>query len=273
MAGALPAGRPGPGPRRDRPAARRDRPRLPARRRGAAQGPRAVSAPAGGADGGARQLRRARGAAGVLVVGTGLIGTSVALALRRVRARRVHLVDRDDAALATGRRARSRSALAAHRRIRASWSSLCRPRAVASVIEDLPTYIPPTRYLLTSARSSLTFRQSSRVAGRSRPDSSAGTRWPGRERSGTGRARADLFEGRPWVLTPTSEASPERVAAVRALVLACGAQPVVVDAPRHDEAVALVSHVPQLVATLTAARLVDADAGRPSRWPARGSAT
>ncbi len=61
------------------------------------------------------------------------------------------------------------------------------------------------------------------------------------------------------MLTPTSEASSETVAAVRALVLDCGAQPVVSDARGHDVAVALVSHVPQLVASLTAARLVDAE--------------
>lgn len=82
----------------------------------------------------------------------------------------------------------------------------------------------------------------------------------GRERSGAGAARADLFDGRPWVLTPT-RATPESVVEVlRRLVIDCGALPVVVGASRHDEAVAVVSHVPQVVASLTAARLVDADA-------------
>ena len=61
------------------------------------------------------------------------------------------------------------------------------------------------------------------------------------------------------MLTPTGEATPEAVAAVQALVLDCGAQPVVSDARGHDDAVAVVSHVPQLVASLTAARLVDAE--------------
>ena len=77
----------------------------------------------------------------------------------------------------------------------------------------------------------------------------------GRERPGPAGARADLFVARPWVLTPTEHASVQSVARARALVAACGADLFEMTAERHDEAVALVSHVPQVVATLTAARL------------------
>ena len=80
----------------------------------------------------------------------------------------------------------------------------------------------------------------------------------GRERSGAVAARGDLFLGRPWVLSP---ASPDRdadgavLATVRRLALALGAVPVVMAAAEHDQAVALVSHVPQVAASLVAARL------------------
>jgi prephenate dehydrogenase len=81
----------------------------------------------------------------------------------------------------------------------------------------------------------------------------------GRERSGPAAARADLFLGRPWALCPAPETSPEALAAVTGLATACGAEPVVVDAARHDEAVALVSHGPHVVSAAVAARLTGAD--------------
>jgi prephenate dehydrogenase len=77
----------------------------------------------------------------------------------------------------------------------------------------------------------------------------------GRERSGAVAARADLFAGQPWVICPHPGSSPAAVAAVRALAVAVGSIPAELAAAEHDEAVALVSHVPQIVASLAAARL------------------
>ena len=79
----------------------------------------------------------------------------------------------------------------------------------------------------------------------------------GRERSGAIAARSDLFDGRPWVLTPSGHTDPAAVEAVRDLVLDLGAFPVLMDADAHDRAVAVVSHVPQVLASLVAARLLD----------------
>ncbi|GLY32408.1 prephenate dehydrogenase [Kineosporia sp. NBRC 101731] len=81
----------------------------------------------------------------------------------------------------------------------------------------------------------------------------------GRERSGPTAARADLFLGRPWVVCPSStDQVYERTEAVRMLAVALGATPVFMPAAEHDEAVALISHVPQLAASLVASRLVKA---------------
>jgi prephenate dehydrogenase len=77
----------------------------------------------------------------------------------------------------------------------------------------------------------------------------------GRERSGPVAARGDLFLGRPWAVCPAVKADPERVDAVRRLALALGAVPVTMAPEDHDDAVALVSHVPQVAASLVAARL------------------
>ncbi len=77
----------------------------------------------------------------------------------------------------------------------------------------------------------------------------------GRERSGAVAARGDLFLGRPWVVSPADGSSPAAVDAVQRLVAALGASPVLLPAVEHDAAVALVSHVPQVAASLVAARL------------------
>ena len=77
----------------------------------------------------------------------------------------------------------------------------------------------------------------------------------GRERGGAISARADLFIGRPWVIT---EGDPARRRIVEDLALDLGAVPVTMTAGEHDASVALISHVPQLVSTLLARRLGDA---------------
>ena len=77
----------------------------------------------------------------------------------------------------------------------------------------------------------------------------------GRERSGAISARADLFIGRPWVIAGHDGITYRRAAAVEQLALDLGALPIEMDAAEHDRNVALVSHAPQLVATLLARRL------------------
>ena len=82
----------------------------------------------------------------------------------------------------------------------------------------------------------------------------------GRERSGAGAADADLFYGRPWVIVAHENTWPRAVLVARALATDVGAVPLEMNAGTHDHSVALVSHVPQLVSSMLAARLVDAPA-------------
>ena len=77
----------------------------------------------------------------------------------------------------------------------------------------------------------------------------------GRERGGAGAARADLILGRPWVLAAPPEAERDRRWAIEHLAVDAGAIPIVMPADEHDAAVALVSHVPQVVASALAGRL------------------
>ena len=77
----------------------------------------------------------------------------------------------------------------------------------------------------------------------------------GRERGGAVSGRSDLFVARPWVIC---EGTEEAVAKVTQLVVGIGAIPVRMSAAEHDDAVALMSHTPQLISTLMAARLKNA---------------
>jgi prephenate dehydrogenase len=83
----------------------------------------------------------------------------------------------------------------------------------------------------------------------------------GREKAGPAAATADLFVGRPWVIAPTGATTEAAVLRVRDLATDLGAHPAYLSAAAHDQAVALVSHVPQILASLTAARLEAAAPG------------
>lgn len=70
----------------------------------------------------------------------------------------------------------------------------------------------------------------------------------GSERSGVRAAKATLFDGAYWLLTPAADTAPDAFRRVHSLVSSLGARVVSVDAKRHDEAVAVVSHVPHVAA-------------------------
>jgi prephenate dehydrogenase len=83
----------------------------------------------------------------------------------------------------------------------------------------------------------------------------------GRERGGAISARADLFIGRPWVVCRDEQTRAADLALVEALALDVGAMPLEMTPEEHDSSVALTSHVPQVVASLLAGRFATADEG------------
>ncbi len=80
----------------------------------------------------------------------------------------------------------------------------------------------------------------------------------GSERSGPLAGTAALFDGRPWAITPHVHSSAKAIALVEALALLCGAEPVRLSPVEHDRAVARTSHLPHLLAVLTAVQLAEA---------------
>jgi prephenate dehydrogenase len=116
----------------------------------------------------------------------------------------------------------------------------------------------------------------------------AGHPMAGSELRGLAGARADLFQGCTWVLTPTPHTKPETYGTLHGILRELGANVVAVDADDHDRLVAVASHVPHLLAGALmneASRIAEQDAillqlaaggfrdmtrvaaGDPSIWP------
>jgi len=77
----------------------------------------------------------------------------------------------------------------------------------------------------------------------------------GKETSGAASAQFDLLLDRRWVICPNAYTGPEHLYRVRQLIAACGAVVVEMDSASHDRAVALTSHVPQILSTALSASL------------------
>jgi prephenate dehydrogenase len=192
----------------------------------------------------------------VLVAGTGLIGTSIALALR-AKGAEVWLSDADEA---TAKLAADLGAGIVVPDLRdakgiADVAVLAVPPAVVGetlgraqecAVAEWYTDVASVKALPVAQARRLRCDLETYVP--SHP-------LAGRERHGPAAAQADLFLGRTWALCPLPETSADAVAAVTSLAVACGAVPVTTDPETHDRWVALVSHAPHLVAVAMAARL------------------
>ncbi|MBK3643652.1 prephenate dehydrogenase [Streptomyces sp. MBT33] len=191
-----------------------------------------------------------------LVIGTGLIGTSAALALSQ-RGVVVHLADHDP------EQARTAAALGA------GTDEAPEGPVDLAIVAAPPAHV--ATLLADAMRRGVArgYIDVASVKGGPRRELEAlgldlasyiGTHpMSGREKSGPLAATGDLFEGRPWVLTPTRDTDTEVLNLALELVSHCRAVPVVMDADAHDRAVALVSHMPHLVSSMVAARLQNAE--------------
>jgi len=183
-------------------------------------------------------MRPVSGPRRAVVVGTGLIGGSVGLALR---AQGWHVTGRDlDPA-------RSARALA-----------LSTLDAVGHDAEAEITFVcTPVSSIAAEARAALGGGgvvtdvggvKAPVVAAVDHPRYVGGHPMAGSEQDGVDGADAGLFDGATWVLTPTVDTDPDAYALVQSIVSSLGADVVALAPERHDELVATVSHVPHLAA-------------------------
>lgn len=194
----------------------------------------------------------------VLVIGAGLLGTSVALACRRAGIETL-LLD------ANPEHVRTASGLGAGRRL-----------AEQDVPQLVVVAVPPDHLAGAIAGALVSYGTSAVVTDvgsiKSGPltevtaivDAGELARYvgshpmAGSERSGPLAATEALFEGRPWAVVPHAGSNPDAVALVGELVALCRAVPVHLDPESHDRAVARTSHLPHLLSALVAGRLADA---------------
>ncbi|WP_248965398.1 prephenate dehydrogenase [Sphaerisporangium perillae] len=193
----------------------------------------------------------------VTVIGTGVIGTSIALGLRRAGVQ-VALADRDAGSLAQAERMGAGIALAAGGPPADVVVIATPPSTVVGVLRDAQARGLGAVYTDVASTKGRIFADAE-LAGCDFTTYVPGHPMAGRELSGPAAARPELFAGRPWALCPHPGTPGEAVRLVARLVELCGGEPKVLAPDAHDRVVAAVSHAPHLVSAALAARFAGAD--------------
>lgn len=191
----------------------------------------------------------------VAIVGVGLIGGSIGLALRERRlAKHVVGVGRNTARLAVAKRrgALTSTTTQLSRGVAdAELTVVCTP--VARIVADVRDVadVCPAGALITDVGST---KQEIVTALDGRLDREVqfvgGHPLAGSEKTGAAQARADLFDGRVVVLTPTRRSKREDVEALSSFWSAIGAQVRTMSADAHDRVLAVTSHLPHVLAAV-----------------------
>src|SRR6185312_7587461 len=197
----------------------------------------------------------------VVIAGTGLIGASFGLALRKARFDcEIIGVTSDRAiadAVATG--AIDRGLPLAEAVGQADLIFLS--QTIGRIVDTLRHLDPPVKpgALVTDAGSTKCEIVDTALQNITRCQFLGGHPMAGKEKRGAAAAAADLFEGQTWVLTPMEAPELETPAAVefRNWLRRIGARTITLDCDEHDRIVSLTSHLPQLASTALAATLSD----------------
>jgi prephenate dehydrogenase len=172
-------------------------------------------------------------------VGLGLVGASIAGGLRN-RGWHVTGSDRDE----------SRAARAAELGMIDEVGHDSEAQ-IAFVATPASAVVPVARELLAGGNHALIVTDVAGVKGPiaaelSHPRFVAGHPMAGSEQEGPDGADVDLFVGATWVLTPTDHTDPAAFTTLQSVISSLGADVVALAADRHDELVAVISHVPHL---------------------------
>jgi prephenate dehydrogenase len=187
----------------------------------------------------------------VAVIGTGLIGGSVGLALRRAGVE-VRGYDRDAARASAAREGGVVDETAPSLRGAVAGADAA---VVAVPVGDVAGLVLEALDAGVAAVTDAGSVKAPVVAAveKARPELAprfvGGHPMAGSEQDGLDGADADLFLGATWVLTPTEHTEISAFTALRSLIGDLGAEVVAMTPEHHDALVAVVSHVPQLAAT------------------------
>jgi prephenate dehydrogenase len=191
-----------------------------------------------------------------LVIGTGLIGTSIALGLT-AHGLKVFLSDIDSMALDAAVKVSGASKYDGEEIQLVVVATP--PASVAKVIAKAAIDHPLSIITDVASVKGSIFRELEELGTNSWDRIVGGHPMAGREVSGAIGAQGNLFLDRPWVIAGTDRTSAQAIAAVKDLVDSLGAFPIFRTIEEHDRAVALISHTPQVVASVLAGELMDAE--------------
>jgi prephenate dehydrogenase len=189
----------------------------------------------------------------VRIVGTGLIGTSLGIALTRA-GYAVTLSDPSPTAVALARDLGA-GAVAGPDDEAPDAVVVAAPPDVAGAVVAAELAAWPSAVVTDVASVKVAVLEDVRSRGADLTRYAGSHPMAGRERSGAVAARGDLFDGRAWVVVPHPSSSQAAVNAVHELAQAAGGTVSTMSPEEHDAAVAVVSHVPQLASSLVASRL------------------
>jgi prephenate dehydrogenase len=187
----------------------------------------------------------------IAIVGVGLIGGSIAFAVRRMFPDATIVgVDRDDVVVAARQLGAVTQASTSLDGVRgADLVVLAAPvRANLTILSSLPDLVGPATLVTDTGSTKRAIVSAAATLGQA-ITFVGGHPLAGSARGGIEASRVDLFERRPWVLTPTSTTVRSHVDRLNAFVRALGAQPLELDAAEHDHLLAVTSHLPQLAAS------------------------
>jgi prephenate dehydrogenase len=189
----------------------------------------------------------------VRIVGTGLVGTSLGIALTRA-GWDVRLHDPSPTAVALARDLGA-GAVAAADDADPDLVVVAAPPDVTGAVVAAELEARPQAVVTDVASVKVAVLEDVRARGADLRRYAGSHPMAGRERSGAVAARGDLFDGRAWVVVPSQWSSEKAVALVRDMATAAGGTVSTMSPAEHDAAVAVVSHVPQLASSLVASRL------------------
>ena len=191
----------------------------------------------------------------IAIIGLGLIGGSIGMAIRKAALKDVEVVGTS----------RTRETISRARRLgaidREAWSAAeaaegARLVIVASpimttrsVFEEIAPVLAPGTVVTDVASTKGDIARLAKELLPEHVDYVGGHPMAGKETQGVAEAEADLFQGKTWVITPPATASESAVRTIVGLAQLTGAKPMFMDPEEHDAYVAAISHLPLLLST------------------------
>jgi prephenate dehydrogenase len=191
----------------------------------------------------------------IKIVGTGLIGTSLALAWK-MRGHEIELADKSEAHLALA------SHLLGEVTLQHGAADVV---VIATPVQEILTSLqgefdsnPEAIFIDIGGLKTNLLLEVARIPGLNARFCSSHP-MAGREVSGPESARADLFLGRPWIITPSAQTERRTLTIARELATETGASIFELAPEEHDSAIALVSHLPQVVSSLLGGAILEGE--------------